>query len=291
VVAHGRTSKFLPKLDAFYVPGGIASGCPTAMMNPYILRENVPRHMLPKFKQAALKAEAWISFIQEAVLYDSIVAEEEDDASNGGEEEPALGQSEEEESSTIASEMEEGKEESTFDFQWGEPLEEDEDAESHPTASAHCKALELLGRFLVSLTKSTKAEFGSLKKILDGIAGETDEVKAQLGNLYDLVREHGSLADAVQASLTSGGLVQGDLSDLRIEMDSFSDDIRVFADSAKMSSETVLSIFSRIREKSNSRHQAMRSRLKLLEAAVDATRRPPSPPLTQRSSSPANMMY
>jgi len=94
VAAHCRTSKFLPKHDAFYVPGGIASGCPTAMMNPYILRENVPRHMLPKFEQAALKAEAWISFIQEAVLYDSIVAEEEDDASNGGEEEPALGQSE-----------------------------------------------------------------------------------------------------------------------------------------------------------------------------------------------------
>ena len=156
------------------------------------------------------------------------MAEEEDDASNGGEEEPALGQSEEEESSTIASEMEEGEEELTFDFQWGEPLEKDEDAESHPTASAHRKALELLGRFLVSLTKSTKAEFGSLKKILDGIAGETDEVKAQLGNLYDLVRERGSLADAVQASLTLGGLVQGDLSDLRIEMDSFSDDIQVF---------------------------------------------------------------
>ena len=98
-----------------------------------------------------------------------------------------MGQSEEEESSTIASEMEEGEEESTFDFQWGEPLEEDEDVESHPTASAHRKALELLGRFLISLTKSTKVEFGSLKKILDGIAGETDEVKFQFGNLYDLV--------------------------------------------------------------------------------------------------------
>ena len=95
-------------------------------------------------------------------------------------------------------------------------------------------------------------------------------MKAQLGNLYNLVREHGSLADAVQASLTSGGLVQGDFSDLRIEMDSFSEVIQVFADSAKMSSETVISINSRIREKLNSRHQAMRSRLKLLEATVDA---------------------
>ena len=103
--------------------------------------------MLSKFEQSSLKAEGWISFTQEAVLYDSIVAADEDDGSNG-EEELALGQSEEEESSTIASEMDEGEEESTFDFQWGEPLDE-EDAESYPTASAHRKALELLGRFLI----------------------------------------------------------------------------------------------------------------------------------------------
>jgi len=115
-------------------------------------------------------------------------------------------------------------------------------------------------------------------------------VKTQLGNLYDLVQEHGSLADVVQTSLTSGGLVQGDLSDLRTEMDSFSKDIRVFAESAKVSSETVLSINSRIREKANSWHQAMRSRLKMLEAVLKDARRPPSPLPTQRTS-PANMMY
>ena len=115
-------------------------------------------------------------------------------------------------------------------------------------------------------------------------------MKTQLGNLYDIVQEHDLLADAVQTSLTSGGLVQGNLSDLRIEMDSFSKDIRVFAESAKVSSETVLSINSRIREKANSRHQAMRSRLKMLEAVLDDARRPPSPLPTQRTS-PANMMY
>jgi hypothetical protein len=288
VAAHGRTSKFLPKLDAFYVPGGIVSGRPTAMLIPYILRANVPRHMLAKFEQSSLKAEGWVNLIQEAVLYDSIVADDDDNGSDG-ELELALGQ-ESEESSTIASKIDEGEETSTFDFQWGEPLD-DEDAESHPTASAHRKALELLGRFLITLTKSTAAELGSLKRIIDGIAGETDEVKAQLGNLYDLVREHGSLANAVQASLTAGGLDQGDLSDLRSEMNSFSDDIRGFAASAKMSSETVLSIVSRIREKSNSRHQAMRNRLKILEEAVEEARRPPSPPLPRRSSSPANMVY
>ena len=53
------------------------------------------------------------------------MVDDEDDGSNG-EEELALDQSEEEESSTIASEMDEGKEESTFDFQWGEPLDEEQ---------------------------------------------------------------------------------------------------------------------------------------------------------------------
>jgi hypothetical protein len=115
-------------------------------------------------------------------------------------------------------------------------------------------------------------------------------VKTQLGNLYDLVQEHGSLADAVQTSLTSGSLVTGDLADLRIEMDSFAKDIRVFAESAKISSETVLSIISRIRDKANLRHQAMRSRLKMLEAVLEDARRPPSPPPTQRTSS-SSMMY
>ena len=115
-------------------------------------------------------------------------------------------------------------------------------------------------------------------------------MKTQLGNLYDIVQEHDLLADAVQTSLTSGGLVQGNLSDLRIEMDSFSKDIRVFAESAKVSSETVLSINSRIREKANSRHQAMRSRLKMLEAVLEDAHHPPSPPPMQRTS-PVNMMY
>ena len=54
VVAHGRTSKFLSKLYAFYVPGGILPGRPTAMMDPYILQESIPRHMLSKFEHSSL---------------------------------------------------------------------------------------------------------------------------------------------------------------------------------------------------------------------------------------------
>ena len=93
---------------------------------------------------------------------------DEDDGSNG-EEEFALGQSEKEESSTIASEMDEGKEDSTFNFQWGETLDE-LDTEGSPTASAHrTAALELLGRFLISSTKSTATEFHPSREYLTGL--------------------------------------------------------------------------------------------------------------------------
>ena len=100
----------------------------------------------------------------------------------------------------------------------------------------------------------------------------------QLGNLYDLVQEHGLLADAVQTSLTSDGLVTGDLADLQIEMDSFAQDIRVFAESTKVSSETVLTIISRIRDKANLRHQAMRSRLKMARGGLGGCTPPPIAP-------------
>ena len=114
-------------------------------------------------------------------------------------------------------------------------------------------------------------------------------MKTQLGNLYDLIQEHGSLADAVQSSLNSGHLVQGDLSYLQSEMNSFSRDIRGFAASAKVSSETVLGIISRIRDKTNSQHQVMKSRMQQLETALEDACRPPLPPPTQRTSSTTMM--
>jgi len=114
-------------------------------------------------------------------------------------------------------------------------------------------------------------------------------VKTQLGNLYDLIQEHGSLADAVQSSLTSGVLAQGNLFNLQSEMDSFSRDIRGFAASTKVSSETVLGFISRIRDKANSRHQEMKSRMQQLETASADASRPPSPPPMRRTSSTTMM--
>jgi hypothetical protein len=125
----------------------------------------------------------------------------------------------------------------------------------------------------------------SIKKMIKRIGGETDKVKRQLGNLHELVQGHGSLADAVQATLTAGVFVQDDLSDLRGDIDSFSKDLQEFAESAKVSSEMVLGIIGRIREKGKSQHQEIKSQMKQLETVLGEIHRPPLPPPTQRTSS------
>jgi hypothetical protein len=121
--------------------------------------------------------------------------------------------------------MEEDEEDKVFEFNWETPLD-DLDMDWAPTASAHRKALELLAQLLTSTTKSTSVGMQSIKKMIKRIGGETDKVKRQLGNLRELVQGHGSLADAVQATLTAGVFVQDDLSDLQGDIDSFSKDLR-----------------------------------------------------------------
>jgi hypothetical protein len=181
------------------------------MMAPFVLQEIVPRHMLSKFENAFLTTDKWTNMIQAAILYNSVVDNVEDEA--GGEDDGLLGEHEEEESSTIGSVMEEDEEDKVFEFNWETPLN-DLDTDWAPTASAHCKALELLARLLTSTTKLTSVGIRSIKKMIKRIGGETGKVKRHLGNLHELVQGHGSLADTVQATLTAGVFVQDVFSDL-----------------------------------------------------------------------------
>jgi hypothetical protein len=100
----------------------------------------------------------------------------------------------------------------------------------------------------------------SIEKMIERIGGETDEVKRQLGNLHELIQGHESLADTVQATLTAGVFVQDDLSDLQGDINSFSKDLQEFAESAEVSSETVLGIIGRIRKRGT--HGTKKSSLK-----------------------------
>ncbi len=127
----------------------------------------------------------------------------------------------EEESSTLGFKVDKGEEEEDFDFKWETPLEGLK-TDWAPTASAHCKALKMLGTILASTTKSSSVEMRSLERVIRRIGGESQDIKTQLGNLQHLIQEHGSLADAVQAMLTADSFVQDNLTALREDIDTFS---------------------------------------------------------------------
>jgi hypothetical protein len=282
-----------PSSMHFTCPGGIASGQPTAWMDPFILRENVPSHMPPKFKDSCFRmADKWTCFIQEAMLYNEVVDDGIDKEEKANEEEP-LGQNEEEEDreeelSTIGSKVDEGEEEEVFDFKWETPLKGLE-TDWAPTASAHCKALKMLGTILASTTKLSLVEMRSLERVIRRIGGESQDIKMQLGNIQHLIQEHGSLADTVQATLTADSFVQDDLTTLREDIDTFSKQLQEFASFAKVSSETVLTIIARIQDKANTHHQEIKIWMKQLETALGQTYQPPSPPPTQRTLSTSLM--
>jgi hypothetical protein len=68
VAAHAK--KFWPETRTFYVPGGIVSGThPTAKMNPFIHKDNIPIHMLPTYTMGMFPAHKWERLISEATNY------------------------------------------------------------------------------------------------------------------------------------------------------------------------------------------------------------------------------
>ncbi len=85
----------------------------------------------------------------------------------------------------------------------------------------------------------------------------------------------------MQATLTAGVFVQDDLLDLQGDIDSFSKDLREFAESAEVSSEMVLGIIGRIRKKG----ELTAPRNQVLKEAVGNSfgRDPPSPFATANS--------
>ncbi len=100
------------------------------------------------------------------MLYNEVGDDGIDKEEKANEEEP-LGQNEEEEdgeeeSSTLGSKVDKEEEEEVFNFKWETPLKGLE-TDWAPTASAHCKALEMLGMILASTTKASSVEMRSLE--------------------------------------------------------------------------------------------------------------------------------
>jgi hypothetical protein len=218
-------------------------------MMPVILHENIPHHILAKFKTSKLPAVKWEHLVSEAVFYKDNNKEEDiwsQDLLDDNELGESEGDAEVDDGSTIGSSMDDGEVNKVeIDFLWTEPIKElGGEAEWDPTVCAQCTALELLGKLLTASTKTTSTEVRTLESVIRKAGRKTVNVKMQLVNLHYLITKHGSLAQAVTVTLEVGSLAKINLDMLQEDMDRFSGELQGFADRVQVSSETIISIIT-----------------------------------------------
>jgi hypothetical protein len=216
-----RSKKFKAKVGTFYLPRGSSTSRPTAKMEPFNYRNNIPRHLLPMFKKGLKTSTDWEQFITKTVLSvevkdaddyeDEVIKEEEDHNAT-------MVDRDFEESSTIMSGMDEGEfEDIEIKFEWD--YEELKDSNWAPMAWAHRKAFELLVDALKTTSKTSAKELRALECRMQTGHGPED-VKATAA-LQALVSKFGLVAEAVTCALDVGGLVDKDIEALQDDMNKF----------------------------------------------------------------------
>ncbi len=212
---HGKGStgskKFKAKSGAFYIPGDSSTLRPTAKMEPFIHRDNIPRQLLATFDKGMKTAAEWESLITHAVLIGSTI-ENKDKADNvpRGEEQDIYGMDEEfDETSTIVS----GTDEDEYDaleinIEWD--YKEPGDSDWAPMARAHRRALELLTEALKTTSRTTAKEIKELEQRMQ--ADRSPEDAKARAVLQALVNKFGSVSEAVAFAVDSGSSAADDAS-------------------------------------------------------------------------------
>ena len=183
------------------------------------------------------------------------------------------------ENSTIMSGTEKGYyDDVEINFDWEDELNEyNRDGDWAPTSRAHRAALKLLAQALKSTSRTVGRDMKRLDMLLQrNIPSLSEDAKARAA-LQHLVETHGSLAETVHEALASGGAADGDLEELREDMNAFSGDLKKYSEVAEVSKKSILEIISRIRERFNSRHAEIKEWVSRLEYDVARAQRPASP--------------
>ena len=126
----------------------------------------------------------------------------------------------------------EDEEDDELKFDWDEEEDDGTLGEGKPwgpLARAHRAALDLLRQAVTSGLRGRR-------KLEERLALKMeDEIRAQIGNLGELIQEHGSLAEAMSHAIAMGTSAEDDIVEMRDKMTQFSDDIRAFAENASVS--------------------------------------------------------
>jgi hypothetical protein len=235
--SHGLASKkFEPMVDCYYPPGGIVAGHCCALMEPCIQRDLVPRHLKERFEQSLLTSTHWAHLIINAFPHDDLGEDGFDGAGNVGSGNNLTNEGVEEDK-TLKDDAADNQD--TIELVWDDGLDSNP-SDWRPTARAHCIAIKFLQQ-AISKSYVEKKRFSAL---LEGHM--TKAVCTQLGDLEQIVRNHGSISTALANALSLGITNAEDMSTLQGRLAGFERQIQEFANEALISKEYLLGLIMQV---------------------------------------------
>jgi hypothetical protein len=212
-------------------------------MEPCIPYNLVPRHLRDWFERGLLTSTQWAHLIINAYPHDSLknTKGSGDDKVAGGEEifdGDALSNEGMDEEETLK-DFAEDEQQDAVKLVWDDDLESNP-INWRPTARAHCIAIKFLQQ---AISKS----YVEKKRFCEMMEGRlTRAVRNQLGDLEQIVRDHGSILAALANALSCGITTAEDMSKIQACLAGFKAQIQAFVNEALVSKEYLLGIVTQV---------------------------------------------
>jgi hypothetical protein len=290
-VAHIK-NKFMATTDTYYPPAGSLLGRASAKKDPAILREDIPRGMLPIFEASAMTTNQWVAVFKEAIRkgppaqrragrgqeevarLEEVPDQQEEDEDEGGDS-GSLG-----ESSFISMVDVEPDLIVALPPVWNVPIE---DADVTVALGAiileQQEAIANLSRMIDRLNSAVpkvadKINEGLRPRIhantrdMRGLRQSTEEFRSQVGALSQFIMNHGSLVQAVQGVMEDNEKTRPVLQGVEEQMETFAEELVDSAEQVEQVRESLLVLIDRVSAISTKKTDSLDARITSLEGGA-----------------------
>ncbi len=275
-VAHAK-NKFTVERDAFYPPAGALLGRASAKQSPMIKLADIPRGMLSLFQTGAMSTTRWEAVFNEAIARgpstpargrrsrDTSPIEEHATSAHDGDDGEVSLDSSASDISLLDVDMDPEGRDTYSSHEWSTIIEEQRAAIEH--LHSLIQTLQLaVPKVVHKLNASYRPGMMKNTREVNALKLTTEQFIDQVGSLFQLVSDHGSLSQAVNVALASGDSTIPLLHSLEEQMQAFADELADCADQTDQSKETLLSLINRVSAASTKRSDTLENRVLALEA-------------------------
>ena len=269
VISHKRSKMEVPT-DTFWLPGGSILNKPTAKADICLPLDGLSDNALRILTEGFLSEQRWVDQFKDIIQQQTAAAVRR--ATRSG-----ASRSSEVESVTSVQEEEQGQRDgfSTGDGASRMSMEEEppvKDVEIDPTAGweAACGALQAAVNDMAATIAEQARTIANMQREdnredIEAIQENSAVLQSQLGDLYDLVHDHGTLSNAMAAVMASTTRSADDIAILTTEMEALDQAMKDFSTTYHMSPEVLVRLIDKLAEKMDRKHLALSRRLGAVE--------------------------